>query len=69
MNSFFEAALRTDTAKKAYGTGIVKLLESRNLDSGIDAMFEEAENNGALDVARFGLGLDILQGIFDLFKK
>jgi len=69
MTSFFGTALKTDAAKQAYGTGLVNLLETNNLDQGIDAMFNEAEKNGSLQVARFALGLDILKAIADEFEK
>jgi len=69
MVSFFETSLRTDAAKKAYGSGLVKLLETKDLDKGIDAMFDEAEKNGSLETARFAIFLDIAKAIFQEFKK
>jgi len=69
MTSFFEASLKTEEAKKAYGAGLVKLFETKNLDNGIDTMFGEAEKNGALKTARFSLGLDILKALVNEFKK
>ena len=67
MSSFIGAAFRTDAAKQAYGAGLVKLLETNNLDLSLNAMFDEAERNGALDVARFAFGLDLLKAIIDEF--
>ena len=69
MSSFIGVALRTDAAKQAYGLGLVKLLETNNLDLSLNAMFDEAERNGSLDVARFAFGLDLLKAIADEFRN
>ena len=69
MHSFFEASLKTDEAKKAYGSGIVELFETKNLDKGVNAMFDEAEKNGALNMVKFSIVLDIAKAIVDELKK
>lgn len=58
--SNLENVLKTKEAKEAVGEGLVRLIETGDLDRGIEAMFERGTKNGSWPVAQLAIILDFL---------
>ena len=56
--SNFRDVLETKEAKEAIGEGFMKLVESGNLEEGIDAMLNRGSKNGSLAKAKIAVILD-----------
>lgn len=61
--SYIELALKTEQAKKAYGAGIIRFIETGSIDEGLKAIEQEAKRNGSWATAKFALFLDFLSGL------
>lgn len=56
--SYFKSVLQTKEAKEAIGEGLLKLIETKDLDKGFDAMIKRGNQNGSSPAALFALILD-----------
>ncbi len=58
--SNFRDVLETKEAKEAIGEGFEKLVETGNIEEGIDAMLSRGSENGSLSKAKIAVILDAL---------
>lgn len=61
--SFTDKALKSDKVKLALADGVIKLIQTGDLQKGIDEVFKAGKKNGALDEVQAGFILDLLMEI------
>ena len=58
---YLQEVLKTKEAKIAIIAGIVKLIQTKDLDKGIDAMIEQGNRNGSWPIAKLAFVFDLLR--------
>jgi len=58
---YLQEVLKTKEAKVAIFAGIIKLIETKDVDRGIDAMIEQGNRNGSWPIAKLAFVLDLLR--------
>lgn len=59
--SYFKAVMQTKEAKEAVGEGLLRLIETKDLDKGIDAMLKRGNHNGSASAVLVALILDAVE--------
>jgi hypothetical protein len=59
--SLLKTVLETKEAKEAIGEGLLRLIETGNLEKGISAMLERGNNNGSTAAAIIAFIIDALE--------